>query len=109
MNSDTDVMQCSLNATECRGCILLNPFPVVHEMTNGWVMNSLALCRLHPFENVILLCSCSKEFSYPDNCFASSLRFEVTYKYFFDMFSGILPQNSEVVTISLLEAVQQVH
>lgn len=71
----------------------------MHEIANQKVMNSLPLCSLHPLENVVL-CSCSNELSQPDNCFPSSARFAVIYKYFFDMFSGILPQNSVTVTVS---------
>lgn len=54
---------------------------------------------LHPSENVVIPRSCYRELDQPDNCFPSSVRFEINYKYFFDRFSGILPQNSGTVTI----------
>lgn len=54
---------------------------------------------LHPSENVVIPRGCYRELEQPDNCFPSSVRFEINYKYFFDRFSGILPQNSGTVTI----------
>lgn len=63
------------------------------------MLTSQAVRSLHPSENVVIPCGCYRELEQPDNCFPSSARFEINYKYFFDRFSGILPQNSGTVTI----------